>query len=385
MIPQTINYGFMDPCLDFGEAPASDSTDFLPRPWPSTLHSYRLGHRLEQNAWILPIGVAIGDRWFCDCIQYLPKHWPQASWMANLAGLELVVHGDQTLGYQVRLEAAERLKPERLDGQWCVLNDLVAHRNLGHFFHDLLPQLVAIRRLKARWPNLQVIGNPERLRNLRILRELLLEQNWHARPARSLAQAAPLEVEELVLQPVAFNGGVGFFGRASSDWWLAIDDFREGLQLLRNALRPNPTAIWQGQWIFFSRDLAAATEAPQGRQFSNYPQLLEALSNRGVVVIDPGFHDIRQLQVLVAEAKGFVGIHGAGLFNGLLGRPGARLIEIRPACGCWRSLELLSLSAGHDWRLVACEADADKPGQSVIPIKAVLGLLDERSGPNLAS
>ena len=144
---------------------------------------------------------------------------------------------------------------------------------------------------------------------------------------------------------------------------------------LAQRLAPDPAALWRGHWLCFSRDLAVATEAPQGRTFSNHAQLLEQLSNAGVLIIDPGRHDIRQLQLLVAAARGFVGIHGAGLFNALLGPAGARVLEIRPACGCWRTVEFLCRAAGLDWQPIACERDPLDPERSVIPIDAVLALL----------
>jgi capsular polysaccharide biosynthesis protein len=147
------------------------------------------------------------------------------------------------------------------------------------------------------------------------------------------------------------------------------------LQLLRQKLEPDPSAKWRSHWVCFSRDLHRNTEAPQGRTFSNYPKLLESLSNAGVLIVDPGQHDIRQMQLLVAGAKGFVGIHGAGLFNALLGEEGAKIIEIRPACGCWRDLELTCKVAKLDWTAVMCDPDISNPEQSVIPIATVLDLI----------
>ena len=335
--------------------------------WEPQLHTYRIGHRLLNAGEILPIGVVSEGSWLCDSVQYLPMHWHRAPWMAELAGHRLEPAGDR-----VQLQRAEPWPTLQLPGRWCVLNDVVAHRNLAHFFADLVPQLVAIRRLQQRWPDLQVLGVPERYANLQVLRAALVPHGWQARPAAPLGQAARLQPDALLLQPLAFNGGVGFLGHPSDHWWLAADDLREGLALLREALRPDPAAAWRGHWLCFSRDLAAPTEAPQGRLFSNYPQLLEQLSNAGVLVVDPGRHDIRQLQALVAEARGFVGIHGAGLMNALLARPGARCIEIRPAAGCWRMLELLARMAGLDWQGISCAADPERPGHSRIPIEAVL-------------
>jgi hypothetical protein len=362
-----IGYAWLDPCRDFaGAPPAAPATRGLP-PWQPRLHTYRLGHRRLRDAQILPVGVVSERGWFCDSVQYLPRHWPAAPWLTELAGHRLVA-----TEAGIHLYAAESWPTQPLPGRWCVLNDLVAHRNLAHFFADLLPQLVAVRRLQREWPDLQLLGMPERYANLRVLREAIVPCGWRARPAPPLSRAPCLRPEELLLQPLAFNGGVGFLGHPSDHWWMAADDLREGLHLLRGALQPDAAAVWRGHWLCFSRDLLAPTEAPQGRVFSNYPELLERLSNAGVLVIDPGRHDIRALQMLVAQARGFVGIHGAGLMNALLARPGAQLIEIRPAGGCWRMLELLARTAGLAWQGVSCEPDPHDSGTSVIPIEQVL-------------
>jgi capsular polysaccharide biosynthesis protein len=74
-------------------------------------------------------------------------------------------------------------------------------------------------------------------------------------------------------------------------------------------------------------------------------------------------------------SRGFVGIHGAGLMNALLARTGARMIEIRPAGGCWRMVELLARIAGLTWQGVSCEGDPHQPGASLIPIEQVLEMI----------
>ncbi|WP_315859645.1 WcbI family polysaccharide biosynthesis putative acetyltransferase [Cyanobium sp. ATX 6F1] len=362
-----IPYAFLNPLHDF---PTDDQLPLRPAVnplnWDFKLHTYRIGWREERDAIVLPVGVITKEGWLCDCLQYLPPQWSSANWMSSMAGYNLCDEGGG-----LALVDKQGTPQQHLAGRWCVLNDIVAHRNLGHFFHDLLPQMMAIRRLRQRWPNLQVLGSPERYPNLRILRELMLDDAWQPRPP-----AQRLQVEKLTLQPLAFNGGIGFLAQPDDHWWLAVDDLRDGLQSLRKRLAPDPAALWRDHWVCFSRDLGVATEAPQGRFFSNYPQLIEQLSNAGVLIIDPGRHDIRQLQVLVAGARGFVGIHGAGLFNALLGQESARVVEIRPACGCWRALELTCKAAGLDWRNVGCETDPTDPERSIIPIDKVLALLD---------
>jgi capsular polysaccharide biosynthesis protein len=357
-----IPYVFLDPNADFPGESSSCRSQTAPA-WTPTLRTHSLRWRLETDAIVLPVGVITAQGWLSDCLQYLPQQWTHAPWVRTQAGYRL----EPTADGCVQLIDEHPLPLQRLEGRWCVLNDIVAHRNLAHFFADLLPQLVAIRRLRQRWPDLQVLGQTPIYPNIKLLRDLVLPGGWHPRPA-----AGRLQMQELLLQPLAFNGGVGFLSRPGEEWWLAVDELREGLQLLRQALAPDPAAVWRGHWLCFSRDLTAPTDAPQGRTFSNYPELLEQLSNAGVLVIDPGLFTSRQLQLLVAEARGFVGIHGAGLMNALLGTPGARLVEIQPACGCWRMLELLGRTAGLDCRVVRCTSDRSRPELSVIPIEAVL-------------
>jgi hypothetical protein len=362
-----IPYAFLDPRHAFQAPDGQTSAPGAPPPsWDRTLHTYRIGWRLEPQARVLPTGVITQQGWLSDCLQYLPPGWTQLDWMRSMAGFALVGDGDR-----VGLIEQTPVPTQHLPGRWCVLNDIVAHRNLGHFFFDLLPQLIAIRRLRQQWPDLQVLGTAERHPNLQVLRELLLDGCWQSRPAHQR-----LQVDELILQPLAFNGGIGFLAKPEEHWWFAVDDLRDGLHWLRQRLAPDPAALWRGHWLCFSRDLAVATEAPQGRTFSNHAQLLEQLSNAGVLIIDPGRHDIRQLQLLVAAARGFVGIHGAGLFNALLGPAGARVLEIRPACGCSRTVEFLCRSVGLDWQPIACERDPLDSERSVIPIDAVLALLE---------
>lgn len=362
-----IPYAFLDPRHHFQANPGEPSAPATATPsWDLPLHTYSIGWRLERQATVLPVGVISEQGWLTDCLQYLPPQWPQADWLRNIAGYQLASSGDR-----VALLEQDAAAQRQLPGRWCVLNDIVAHRNLGHFFQDLLPQLMAIRRLQQQWPHLQVLGSVERLPTVRLLRELVLDQGWQPRPPEPR-----LQVEELILQPLAFNGGTGFLARPDNHWWLAQHDLCDGLQLLRRKLAPDPAALWRGHWLCFSRNLAAPTEAPQGRSFSNYPELLERLSNAGVLVVDPGRHGIRELQLLVAGARGFVGIHGAGLYNALLGPVGAKVVEIRPACGCWRCLELLALAAGFDWQPIQSDPDPSQPGRSRIPIEAVLAQLD---------
>ena len=315
-----IPYAFLDPGADFpGDHPGG--TPLLPLqgrpapPWAPCLHTHRLGWRQEADAIVLPVGVISSQGWRSDCVQYLPTQWIEAPWVRAQAGYRLEPSADGT----VQLVEEQTQPTELLEGRWCVLNDIVAHRNLAHFFADLLPQLVAIRRMRQRWPDLQVLGQTPRYPNLQLLRELVLPGGWHPRPP-----AGRLQMQELLLQPLAFNGGVGFLNRPGEEWWLAVEDLREGLQLLREALSPDPAAAWRGHWLCFSRDLVEPCEAPQGRIFSNYPQLLEQLSNAGVMVIDPGLFSSHPLQVSVSEVRGFVDIHGTGLMKGLLGPEGAR-------------------------------------------------------------
>ena len=360
-----IPYAFLDPRKDFADFQDDQSMPVGSLSWELPLQTYRLGWRSVKQALLLPVGVVTDQGWLCDCLQYLPPNWQQADWIQSVGGYQLSSHGDD-------LHLIPPLIKEELPlgGRWCVLNDIVAHRNLGHFFHDLLPQLMAIRRLQQRWPDLQILGSVERQPNLRRLRELMLERGWQPRPSSGCHR-----VEELILQPLAFNGGIGFLGRPDRQWWLAVDDFRDGLKLLRSRLAPDTAAMMRDHWVCFSRDLHAHTETPQGRVFSNYPQLIERLSNAGVVIVDPGHYDIRQLQLLVAGARGFVGIHGAGMFNALLSGTGARVVEIRPACGVWRTVELTCLAAGLDWQHIVCAVDPDEPERSVIPIDSVMDLI----------
>jgi capsular polysaccharide biosynthesis protein len=92
-------------------------------------------------------------------------------------------------------------------------------------------------------------------------------------------------------------------------------------------------------WIYFSRNLATPTEVPHGRDFSNHAELLGQLSNHGVLILDPGHHDIRALHGLIIQARGFIGIHGAGLANALLAPEGTPVIEILPHGGPWLMLD----------------------------------------------
>lgn len=340
-----------------------------PFPWPEPLHTYRLSHRLASNAIVLPIGVIADGEWFSDCLQYLPAGWPEAPWMQQLAGYQLERDGDSVSLHPLPDQEPSQL---RLDGTWCVLNDIVGHRNLGHFFHDTLPQLAALRRLSIELGELKVLACRERYANLAHLRRLL----WPGEVQFRDALPASFSVERLVLQPVACNGGSGFHPHHQRTWTFAIEDYRDGVDLLRRELhQPTPPFALQDHWIYFSRDLAAPTEVPHGRDFSNHAELLEQLSNHGVLILDPGHHDIRALHGLISRARGFVGIHGAGLANALLAPEGTPVIEIRPHGGAWLMLELAGRSAGLDWQVLDCPADPVVPGRSVLPIQALLDRL----------
>jgi len=83
--------------------------------------------------------------------------------------------------------------------------------------------------------NLQVLLTPPgQLSGDGQLRELMLERRRHLDRSSGCHR-----VEELILQPLAFNGGIGFLGRPDRQWWLAVDDFRDGLKLLRSRVAPD--------------------------------------------------------------------------------------------------------------------------------------------------
>ena len=345
------------------------STGSASVPWPEPLHTYRLGHQLTSNAVVLPIGAIAEGQWLCDCLQYLPPGWPDAPWIQRLAGYRL-----ERLGESIGLRPVPDQEPalQRLEGTWCLLNDIVGHRNLAHFFSDSLPQLAALRRLRSELGPLTVLASRETHANLGHLRHLVWPGEMQAREDLP----ASFRVERLVLQPVAFNGGSGFYPQYQRTWSFALEDYRDGVQLLRGELH-QPSALFtlQDHWICFSRDLAAPTEATQGRHFSNYSELLERLSNHGVLILDPGRFDIRDIHGLISRARGFVGIHGAGLANAFLASEGAEMIEIRPHGGAWLMLELLGRAAGLDWQVVDSASDPLDLSRSVIPIQEVLDRL----------
>jgi hypothetical protein len=253
---------------------------------------------------------------------------------------------------------------------WAVLNNQVGHRNLAHFMADLLPQLLALRRLRQAHPQLRLLLIREQHPNLALLRQLL----WPGAVVyRDAITAGSLRVRELLLQPVAFNGGSGFLGHPGRSWQLALPEFREGLALLRATLAAGAEpALAAGRWIPFSRDRGAATEAPQGRVYGNHGASLEALASHGVLLLDHGRFAIDALQAQVRRARGLLGIHGAGLANALLAEPGTPVIELRPAGG----LEFLGAAAQLNWQVLRCDANGDTAGSSRIPIERVLALLD---------
>lgn len=368
--PSWIPRGFLDPRLDF-PAPPAEPTPALA--WHEPLHTYPLGQLPVADGLVLPVGAIANGYWWCDCVQYLPEGWPSAPWLQNLAGYTLHRPSPEreTLGL---LPPPGPPEEEVLSGSWAVLNDIVGHRNLAHFLADTVPQLVALRQLRQEHPDLQVLAAQERYPNLAHLRRLLLPGEVRF---RDTLPPRPLRVETLWLQSVAFNGGSGFHPHHQRAWYLALPQFRQGLALLREALAlPEPAAVFRHHWVCFCRDLAAPTEAPQGRYFSNYPQLLEQLSNHGVLLLDPGRHHIQALQSLMQQARGFVGIHGAGLANAFLAPEGCRVIEIRPHGGAWEMLELLGRAAGLDWRVSTARTDPADPLRSVIEVAEVLQLME---------
>lgn len=279
------------------------------------------------------------------------------------------------------LENEDTRPPLELKGSWCVLNDFVGNRNIAHFFHDELPQLAAICELRDAEPSLKVLARTSCHPNINTLREILVPEGLiDARPHGIMGTTQPLKVETLLLQPLPYNGGVGHFLNFESNlFWLAPNEVRRGLSRLRRALDDSCVGNtgFEGAWICFSRNLNQSTEAPQGRRYTNYPQLLETLSNQGVIVLDPGCFTITDLYRLIRKAKGFVGIHGAGLANTLLGSEGARVVEIRTYCGVNPSLELMGRTAGLDWRCVDTPRAADGSERGVIPIESIMALIQE--------
>ena len=342
--------------------------------WAFPLHLHRLGVKVLADARVLPVGVVHEGCWYADCVQYLPQRWTELGWLQTLSGYRLTPAGDAP---SVALRDGEPDHDEvALAGSWCVLNDIVGRRNLAHFFSDLLPQLAAIRRLHQQQPDLGVIASTGYLPNVeRLLRLLLPGVAIWRRPEGAPREVPRVRVERLLLQPVAFNGGVGFHPRFEREWWLALSDLEDGLTVLRQAFEAEGAASSMGlrdHWLCLHRDLRAPTEAPQGRFFSNHAELLERLASAGVLVVDPGHHDIGALYPLLRGARGFVGIHGAGLANSFLAPAGARVIEIRPQGGTWGMLELLGRATGKAWQVSRAAADPADPASSVVDIEAVI-------------
>ena len=371
-----IPYGYRDPFVDYDPLPSWRSTplDAVVEGWGYPLRTFRIGQKFVRDAVVLPVGVVVEGSWLSDCVQYLPPHWHEAPWIQHIAGHRLV---NDAAG--LRLEPETPSPPLVLEGSWCVLNDFVGNRNIAHFFHDELPQLVAIRELREADPLLKVLARPSCYSNITRLRELLLPEGLiDARPTGQMAAAAPLQLQSLLLQPLPYNGGVGCYpGFDGHTFWLALNEVREGLGLLRQGLEKQGRGNGgiEGAWICFSRDLNQVTEAPQGRQFTNYPEMLEILSNHGVIVLDPGHFSIPDLYGLISHARGFVGIHGAGLANALLASEGSRVVEIRTYCGVNASLELMGRAARLDWCCVDTPQAEDGSERGVIPIDTVMELI----------
>lgn len=373
-----IPYGYLDPLLDYDPLPSwpDVSLESAIPGWRCGLKTFRIGQKSVDDALVLPVGVVVEGVWLSDCVQYLPRHWQEAPWMQFIAGHRLV---NDSAG--LRLEPETPLPPVLLKGCWCVLNDFVGNRNMAHFFHDELPQLAAIVELRKAVPSLKVLARTSIHANINLLRELLLPGGLiDARPGGEIGAAPPLQLETLLLQPNPFNGGVGCFPSFERYmYWLAPNEVRAGLSLLRQSLekRCNQHVGFAGHWICFSRNLHIATQAPQGRRYTNYPQLLETLSNNGVIVLDPGCFSILDLYGLINRARGFVGIHGAGLANALLASEGARVVEIRTPCGVNPSLELMGRTTGLDWHPVATPSASDGSERGVIPIETVMDLISD--------
>ena len=69
-----LHYAYRDPRTGF-DLPAAWQDAPLDRRvpgWPHPLQTYRIGHERVRDARILPIGIAVGNAWLCDCLQYLP-------------------------------------------------------------------------------------------------------------------------------------------------------------------------------------------------------------------------------------------------------------------------------------------------------------------------
>ncbi len=101
-------------------------------------------------------------------------------------------------------------------------------------------------------------------------------------------------------------------------WVVAF--LRERL-LSRVQVRPGPD-------VFVTR--GASTH---NRSIRNEAEVVEALTTRGFVTIDPGMMSVREQIETFAGAHRIVGAHGAALTNLIFASPGATVVELFPA-GC---------------------------------------------------
>ena len=95
----------------------------------------------------------------------------------------------------------------------------------------------------------------------------------------------------------------------------------------------------------------------------------------GYIGIDPGTLTIPQVCTLFQDASHIAGIHGAGLMNFVFSKKGAKIIEIQPSTGVWRSIRYVAQSLGMNHiEVVASKHGEEVNGQTIPSIHSMQGI-----------
>lgn len=296
---------------------------------------------------VLPVGIIYKDMWISDEIHYMPKDWKTAHWMA--ASFENNIYNTP---YSFSSDI------NQLDGDFFYLDDMVGHRNFGHFIHDTCASYSIFNNAKKHFKGMKALFSTNSFENSKwILRNVYCDEPsdvffYDKKPFKVKKLIVPRRQSELV--------------RYTDDhkWRLPRNSFR---MFHERALTLNPNTTNSGYKVFlhrYQKDKSEMNdhelELAQGRFFNNMPDVLKNFADAGYLILEPGKLHQSDLLRLLSGADVVVGVHGAGLANAIFAKNQSTICEIYDANGTWRSLEALFKTLNFDFKSSTFRSNVDR-------------------------
>ena len=177
---------------------------------------------------------------------------------------------------------------------------------------------------------------------------------------RALLRYAGLRDEEIVEQDCAktyFFEDVHVMRRPYRDVFVSVHDHSLYLRLKESVLRGKPCS--EHRAIYVSRRGGSPNAAV--RPLLNEGKLVKRLQSAGVFIIDPAAMSVEAQIATFAGATHVIGLGGAGMFNVVFCRQGAKVLDIESSTRFLEAHSNIFSSCGLEYSLMVGREDPDDP------------------------